>query len=78
MAYIIWYSHLSGAPGYHNNKPQNNAQRKRFTAGRFKELILENAEKNPDEQKLAFDKALDAHKLDQKQRDDITVIGVQL
>ncbi|MDW7695111.1 tetratricopeptide repeat protein [Flammeovirgaceae bacterium SG7u.111] len=55
---------------------QANDNRKRFSTGRFREVIQRNHQKPMYEQKIVFDNALTEHQQDSDQRDDITVMGI--
>ncbi len=57
---------------------QHDIKRKKFGHARFSKLIAKNAEAPLDEQKDAFEIALDTHKAHENQRDDIAMIGIRI
>lgn len=57
---------------------QSNAQRKSFSARRFKQLIDESAHLDMPEQEQVFKEALEKHMIGSDQRDDITLLAIKL
>jgi serine phosphatase RsbU (regulator of sigma subunit) len=57
---------------------QNNEEKQKFGTNRLKEMLLENAHKNANTQKLLLTEALNNHAGIAEQRDDITIIGVKI
>ena len=57
---------------------QNGPDRHRFGKKRFAKIINENGYKSPEEQKIAFEEALDNHQKGEEQRDDITLLGIRI
>jgi serine phosphatase RsbU (regulator of sigma subunit) len=57
---------------------QNNEEKQKFGTNRLKEMLLENAHKNMNTQKLLLTEALDKHSGFAEQRDDVTIIGLKI
>ena len=57
---------------------QNNAFKRKFTTCRFHTYLLSNIDKPMDEISRALVKEFDEFKGDERQRDDITVLGIRL
>lgn len=57
---------------------QHDAENKKYGSLRFKKLLRTNARLPMDQQKKAVMEALDNHRGNENQRDDITVIGIKL
>lgn len=57
---------------------QNNSERKRFGTAQLKNWIIKNNKKVLEEQKISLEETLDNWQQNEKQRDDITVIGLKM
>ena len=59
-------------------KDQNDKSLKKFGAKRFRQIIIENQDQSLQAQKEQIVSAFEKHKGDQKQRDDISFVGIKL